>query len=86
MDSIIVNSGNRDGLPPSEAQEAKTDGRLKDILVDLIASSKTLDARVWLDGVYTDIGDEQVRGEWMNDRDVYFKVEGRIDKRNGSEQ
>ncbi|TMI07597.1 hypothetical protein E6H34_07290 [Candidatus Bathyarchaeota archaeon] len=86
MDSIIVNSGNRDGLPHSEAQEAKTDGRLKDILVDLIASSKTLDARVWLDGVYTDIGDEQVRGEWMNDRDVYFKVEGRIDKRNGSEQ
>jgi len=40
--------------------------------------------RVWLDGIYTDIGDEQVHGDWMNDRDVYFKVEGRVDKRNGS--
>jgi len=57
---------------------------LKDLLVDLIDSSKSLDARVWLDGVYTDISDEQVRGDWMNDRDVYFKVEGRVDKRNGS--
>jgi len=86
MDSIIADSGNRDELPRSEAQEAKTDGRLKDILVDLIASSKALDARVWLDGVYTDIGDEQVHGNWMNDRDVYFKVEGRIDKRNASQR
>jgi hypothetical protein len=61
-------------------------GRLKDLLVDLIDSSRTLDVRVWLDGVYTDIGDEQVRGDWMNDRDVYFKVEGRVDKKNDSEQ
>jgi hypothetical protein len=52
--------------------------------VDLIDSSKALDVRVWLDGIYTDIGDEQVHGDWMNDRDVYFKVEGRVDKRNGS--
>jgi hypothetical protein len=86
MDSIIADSGNGDELPRSEAQEAKTDGRLKDILVDLIASSKALDARVWLDGVYADIGDEQVHGNWMNDRDVYFKVEGRIDKRNASQR
>jgi hypothetical protein len=86
MDSIFVNSGNREGLPHSETQEAKTDGRLKDILVELIASSKALDARVWLDGVYTDIGDEQVHGDWMNDRDVYFKVEGRVEKRNGSQR
>ena len=44
-------------------------------MVDLIGSSKALDVRVWLDGEYTDIDDEQIRGEWMNDRDVYFKVE-----------
>lgn len=83
---IEMLSGNekREGSPSSEGQGPGTDGRLKGLLVDLIASSKALDARVWLDGVYTDIGDEQVRGNWMNDRDVYFKVEGRVDKRNGS--
>jgi hypothetical protein len=58
--------------------------RLKDLLVDLIDSSKALDVRVWLDGVYTDIGDEQIHGEWMNEREVYFKVEGRVDKKNGT--
>ena len=86
MDSTLASSGNGNGLPHSEAKEAKLDGRLKDLLVGLIASSKALDARVWLDGVYTDIGDEQVQGDWMNDRDVYFKVEGRVDKRNGSQR
>ncbi|HEV2120883.1 MAG TPA: hypothetical protein VGS11_12375 [Candidatus Bathyarchaeia archaeon] len=60
-------------------------GRLKDLLADLIDSSEALDVRVWLDGVYTDIGDEQVHGDWMSDRDVYFKVEGRVDKKNGSD-
>jgi hypothetical protein len=82
MDESPEGNGKREGVAYSEA--AETDGRLKDLLVGLIDSSKTLDVRVWLDGVYTDIGDEQVRGEWMNDRDVYFKVEGRVDKRNGS--
>jgi len=84
MDATLAGNGKRYGLPESDVRDAKTDGRLRDLLVDLIASSKALDARVWLDGVYTDIDDEQVRGEWMNDRDVYFKVEGRIDKRNDS--
>lgn len=84
MDEMLSSNEKREGSPRSEGQEPGTDGRLKGLLVDLIASSKALDARVWLDGVYTDIGDEQVRGHWMNDRDVYFKVEGRIDKRNGS--
>ena len=84
MDATFAGNGKRYGLQESDVRDAKTDDRLRDLLVDLIASSKALDARVWLDGVYTDIDDEQVRGEWMNDRDVYFKVEGRIDKRNGS--
>jgi hypothetical protein len=82
MDESPEGNGKREGVAYSEV--AETDGRLKDLLVGLIDSSKTLDVRVWLDGVYTDLGDEQVRGEWMNDRDVYFKVEGRVDKRNGS--
>jgi len=84
MDAVLSGNGKREGLAYSEVREAKTDGRLKDLLVGLIDSSKALDVRVWLDGVYTDIGDERVLGDWMNDRDVYFKVEGRVDKRNGS--
>jgi hypothetical protein len=83
MDAVLSSNGKREGLSYSEIRETK-DGRLKDLLVDLIDSSKALDVRVWLDGIYTDIADEQVLGEWMNDRDVYFKVEGRVDKRNGS--
>jgi hypothetical protein len=71
MDAVLCGNGKREGLAYSEVREAKADGRLKDLLVDLI-------------GIYTDIGDEQVHGDWMNDRDVYFKVEGRVDKRNGS--
>jgi len=84
MDESPAGNGKREGPAYSEAREAETDGRLKDLLVGLIDSSKALDVRVWLDGVYTDLGDEQVWADWMNDRDVYFKVEGRVDKRNGS--
>jgi hypothetical protein len=83
MDSVLTGNGKREVPPTSEIRD-KSDGRLKDLLADMIASSKAIEARVWLDGVYTDIGDEQVHGDWMNDRDVYFKVEGRIDKRNSA--
>jgi hypothetical protein len=84
MDAMLSGNGRREVLLSGEDREAETDNRLKDLLVNLIDSSKALDVRVWLDGVYTDVGDERVRGDWMNDRDVYFKVEGRVDKRNGS--
>jgi hypothetical protein len=84
VDRLLSNNEKREGPSHSEAREPEAHGRLKDLLVDLIDSSRALDVRVWLDGVYTDIGDEHVRGDWMNDRDVYFKVEGRLDKRNGS--
>ena len=83
MDAMLYSSEKRKGPSLSEASDSGADGHLKDLLLNLIASSKALDARVWLDGVYTDIGDEHVRGNWMNNRDVYFKVEGRVDKRNG---
>src|SRR5437899_2632318 len=59
MDAVLSGNGKREGLAYSEVREAKTDG-LKDLLVGLIDSSKALDVRVWLDGVYTDIGDEIV--------------------------
>ena len=84
MDAMLSGNGRREVLLSGEDREAETDNRLKDLLVNLIDSSKALDVRVWLDGVYTDVGDVRVRGDWMNDRDVYFKVEGRVDKRNGS--
>ena len=86
MEALSRNNEKRETIDHSEFQEPTNDGRLKHLLVDLIASSKALDARVWLDGVYTEIADEQVIGSWMNDRDVYFKVEGRIDKRSAVQQ
>jgi hypothetical protein len=81
---MLSGNGKREESLSAEGRETETDSSLKEFLVDLIDSSKALDVRVWLDGVYTDIGDERVHGDWMNDRDVYFKVEGRVDKRNGS--
>jgi hypothetical protein len=85
MDALLRSNIKREALGYSDIGDPKNDGRLKGILVNLIASSKELDARVWLDGVYTEIDDEQVIGNWMNDRDVYFKVEGRIDKRSATQ-
>ncbi len=46
-------------------------------LVQLFSSSALLDARVWLDGVYTELEDEGVLGRLMKDREVYFKIEGK---------
>jgi hypothetical protein len=86
MDALSRSDAKRYALGQSDIEGPRNDGRLKGILVDLIASSKALDARVWLDGVYTEIADERVLGNWMNDRDVYFKVEGRIDKRSATQQ
>jgi hypothetical protein len=86
MDALSRSDAKREALGYPDVEQSKNDGRLKGILVDLIASSRALDARVWLDGVYTEIADERVQGSWMNDRDVYFKVEGRIDKRSATRQ
>jgi hypothetical protein len=56
------------------------DDQLKNLLSTLISSSQDLNVRVWLDGVYTDIENAEVRGEWMKGREVYFKVEGSVDR------
>lgn len=56
-----------------------TDEQLKDLLAELISSSANLNVRVWLDGVYTDIENAGAHGPWMKGREVYFKVEGRVD-------
>ena len=52
---------------------------MRGLLEQLISSSEDLNVRVWLDGVYTDIDNAEVEGDWMNGREVYFKVEGRVD-------
>ena len=57
-----------------------TDYQLKILLDELISSSKSLNVRVWLDGVFTDLEGNDVQGEWMKGREVYFKVEGSVDK------
>ncbi len=56
-----------------------SDAQLRGLLEQLISSSEDLNVRVWLDGVYTDIDNAEVEGDWMNGREVYFKVEGRVD-------
>lgn len=63
--SVVVKGPSNDGL--------------RSLLEHLIASSEDLNVRVWLDGVYTDIGDEELHGHWMRGREVYFKVEGSVD-------
>jgi hypothetical protein len=55
------------------------DDQLRNLLEELISSSKDLNVRVWLDGVYTEIDDE-VKNAWMHGHEVYFKVEGRVDR------
>ena len=67
-------------------QETMTDDQLKDLLAQLISSSASLIVRVWLDGVYTDIENAAARREWMKGREVYFKVEGKVDSQNSLEE
>lgn len=63
----------------TERPETLTDEELKSLLAELISSSANLNVRVWLDGVYTDIENAGANGQWMKGREVYFKVEGRVD-------
>ena len=71
---------------PTVPQETMTDDQLKDLLAELISSSASLNVRVWLDGVYTDIENAGTRREWMKGREVYFKVEGKVDSQNSLEE
>ena len=79
------------GYPPETTnqtvpQDTMTDDQLKNLLAELISSSASLNVRVWLDGVYTDIENAGTRREWMKGREVYFKVEGKVDGQNGLEE
>ena len=79
------------GYPPETTnqtipQDTMTDDRLKSLLAELISSSASLNVRVWLDGVYTDIENAGTHREWMKGREVYFKVEGKVDGQNSPEE
>jgi hypothetical protein len=79
------------GYPPETtnqtvSQDTLTDGQLKGLLAELISSSASLNVRVWLDGVYTDIENAGSHREWMKGREVYFKVEGKVDGQNSLEE
>ena len=60
-------------------EKSNTGNQLRDLLAELISSSRDLNVRVWLDGIYTDLDNADVRGDWMKGREVYFKVEGKVD-------
>ena len=79
------------GYPPETTnqtvpQDTMTDDQLKNLLAELISSSASLNVRVWLDGVYTDIENAGTRRERMKGREVYFKVEGKVDGQNSLEE
>jgi hypothetical protein len=63
----------------TDLDKGMTDDQLRNLLEELISSSKDLNVRVWLDGVYTTV-DKEIRRDWMSGREVYFKVEGSVDK------
>jgi hypothetical protein len=79
------------GYPPETVnqavpQDTMTGDQLKDLLAELISSSASLNVRVWLDGVYTDIENAGTHRAWMKGREVYFKVEGKVDGQNSLEE
>lgn len=80
-------SGYPSGYASPNLEKGMSEEQLKQLLGRLISSSEDLNVRVWLDGVYTDVESTPVPGDWMNGREVYFKVEGRVDRlKNGTAQ
>ena len=85
MEEIASRGYSRETTSQAVPQDTLTDDQLKDLLAELISSSANLNVRVWLDGVYIDIESTGGRREWMRGREVYFKVEGKVDGTNGRE-
>ena len=72
------------GYQPSEAPESLSarspnDEEIRALVTELLAASKSLDFRLWLDGIYTDIDSSDGLREWMRGREVYFKIEGKVE-------
>jgi hypothetical protein len=64
-------------------EDIELSGASRERLLEILSESKILDARVWLDGVHTSLS----RLEQVQDgHEVYFKIEGKIDAKNGEEE
>ena len=83
MESVLAAKSE---LPKTQESAPPTRDYVRDLLVQMVSSSTDMEARVWLDGVYTDLENTQVHGRWIMDREVYFKVEGRVDRRPSAKQ
>ena len=66
--------------PQAQPERVMNGEQLRNLLEALISSSEDLTLRIWLDGVYTDIENTDIDGGWVDGREVYFKVEGRVDR------
>jgi hypothetical protein len=64
---------------PEALDKGMSDDQLRSLLKELMSSSRDLNLRVWVDGIYTEVEDKP-RHDWMNGREVYFKVEGSVDR------
>ena len=53
---------------------------MKKVLMDLLSTSNILDAGLWLDGIYTPLDENFFQGDWTKGREVYFKIEARVEK------
>ncbi|HET7404962.1 MAG TPA: hypothetical protein VFJ63_02500 [Candidatus Bathyarchaeia archaeon] len=63
----------------SLSARSPNDEEIRALVSELLAASKSLDFRLWLDGVYTDIDSSDGLREWMRGREVYFKIEGKVE-------
>jgi hypothetical protein len=62
------------------------DDQLRELVSGLISASTNLDIRMWLDGIYTEIDNSQGLGNRMKGREVYFKIEGKVDDSRASDR
>jgi hypothetical protein len=68
----------RHGMGEQSLGKDVAEQQMRQLLTELISSSSDLNIRVWLDGVYTNVEDASPKDGWMEGREVYFKVEGRV--------
>jgi hypothetical protein len=62
------------------AQSQQYPPQVKAALLELLSSGEVLEAALWVDGAYTPIEEAGVDKKWIQGRDVYFKLVGRIER------
>ncbi len=53
---------------------------VKEALLALLSGSDVVEASVWVDGNYVPIEDVGMVNKWIEGRDVYFKLVGKIER------